>query len=179
MLLIILPLLLILNLSNTYLMVKPGEAAVLENRYTGIEEKVLDAGWHVTIPFVHKAVKYSIGLEKLSISSNEESLILETLDGKPVQIELALKFRLQEKNLYKLHRDVGLEYRERVVLTAAGAALREVVSRYQALELSDLHETVGREAFQEELFQLLKSELNNFYIDVDRVEIKDLIVSDR
>lgn len=188
---------------NPFVVVEPGEVAVIWNKFTGMEERSLEEGWHIIIPFVQKPIKYSILLDVYTMSSvsgegekrGDDSLNVQTSDGQPVRIDMTVKYKLKPQEVWKLHKEIGRYYKENVIRTSIRSTLRMVVSKYPVIELyssnrndiaatrnvhvDELPEKVGREAIQEDMFVTLKAELDKKYIEVDKVEIRDIKFSQK
>lgn len=180
------------------IVIEPGEVGVIENRYSGVEERILGMGWNWVIPYGNSVVKYSIMPENYRFSYTSDvgddlwaiSPVVMTKDGKNVKYDLTVKFRVKENSVVELHRDIGPDYRQKFVWPVISEALREVTSKHHSIELfsssreeiaeamninvEEIPEKVGRFAVYENLYAALQTNLEFDYIDYERVEIKDI-----
>jgi len=121
---------LIILLFNAVVSVPAGHRKVVFNRFTGVDMQPMEEGWHFKIPFVESTYKFEVREQKEQIDSPGASKDLQE-----VLITIALNFHVLPENTPKLYRDVGLDYKNRIILPATHEAVKSVIARYNAEEL--------------------------------------------
>lgn len=113
--------------------INPGEAAVMWKRFTGTEiDRVYLEGTHVIWPW-NKLYVYDLRVQKI----DSEVPVLST-DGLEIEIDVAIRFRPEERTLPQLHQNVGPDYAERIVIPQVVSAVREVFGKYRPEQLYTL-----------------------------------------
>ena len=196
---IIFGIILFYSIFKPFIVIRPGNVAVIENKFTGMEKRVLIAGFHFLIPVVQRPEVYSTQIQTYTMSSiNEEgqrrgddSLVVLTSDGQPVTIDMTVKYRLEEKNVWRLHNDIGINFEEKIIRPSLRSTIRLVVSKYTVVELyssnaRDIAKTlgldekqlegkqIGRYAVQADMFDSLTEELIKHFIIITEVNIRDI-----
>ena len=82
-----------------------GYVGVVYNLNGGIEDKVLNQGWHLVSP-TKDVTTYSIGIEQSYLTSDDkgdspsdESFNIPTSDGKTVKVNLEFSYRFDEERV--------------------------------------------------------------------------------
>lgn len=187
------------SIFKPFIVIRPGNVAVIENKFTGMEERVLRAGFHFLIPVVQRPEIYSTQIQTYTMSSvseegqrkGDDSLVVLTSDGQPVTIDMTVKYRLDEKNVWKLHNDIGINFEDKIIRPSLRGTIRLVVSKYSVVELyssnpRDIAKTlglkeedlkgkqIGRYAVQADMFGSLSEELFKHFIVITEVNIRDI-----
>ncbi len=187
------------SIFKPFIVIRPGNVAVIENKFTGMEERVLRAGFHFLIPVIQRAEIYSTQIQTYTMSSvsgegqlrGDDSMQVLTSDGQPVQIDMTVKYRLEENNIWKLHSTIGKNFEDKIIRPSLRGTIRLVVSKYTVVELyssnpRDIAKTlnidieelkgkqIGRYAVQADMFDSLTSELVKHFIVIDDVNIRDI-----
>jgi regulator of protease activity HflC (stomatin/prohibitin superfamily) len=111
--------------------IRAGELGVKYKRFAGgtITDFVYPEGFHFVLPWDHLYV-YDVRLQQV-----RRKLELLTLDGLPIMVEGIVRYRPSRSLLGMLHKHVGPDYVERIVMPEVDAALRTHVGRHTAEEL--------------------------------------------
>ena len=88
----------------------PGQAAIIYNRLSGVEEGVHYEGFHFRIPFIEFPKVYDIRLRPAVIET-----VTGTKDLQKVNIKLRVLFTPNTEKLGVLYQTLGLDYNERVL----------------------------------------------------------------
>jgi regulator of protease activity HflC (stomatin/prohibitin superfamily) len=113
--------------------INPGEAGVMWKRFTGTEiDRVYLEGTHFIWPW-NKLYIYDLRVQKV----DAEVPVLST-DGLEIKIDVAIRYRPEERTLPQLHQNVGPEYAERIVMPQVVSAVREVFGKYRPEQLYTL-----------------------------------------
>jgi regulator of protease activity HflC (stomatin/prohibitin superfamily) len=105
----------------------PGEQGVYWSRFFGgTSDMVLGEGTHLKFPWDEIYI-YSTRVHKVGAKT-----ILLTKDGMEIVIEWAVRYRVDSAHLPELHRNLGPDYAERVVVPEVISSLRQVLGNYSA-----------------------------------------------
>ncbi len=176
-------LLLLFFLIKSYVIVEPGERALIFNKITG-ELRVSDReGLYFLIPFIESVTIYdtklqTYNLSKLSIEGEirgEDSLQALTSEGQSISLDLSVRFRLNSEKLAEFHRTIGKAYLQNIVKPQVRSEARLAVSSFSLMELY----TTKREALQKLIEERLKNIFPRYNIILDSVIVRDLRVSEK
>ncbi|OMP30711.1 MULTISPECIES: prohibitin family protein [Mangrovimonas] len=158
---------LIITISKSAITIGPGEAGVLYRTFGGgvvTDEPPLSEGFHVVAPwnkvFVYEVRQQEV-LEKMNVLSS---------NGLDIKLEASVWFQPKYEGLGKLHKEKSEKYRERVLLPAIRSAARSVVGRYTPEQLY----SSKRDAIQQEIFEETKKIVDDQYIQLNEVLVRDV-----
>ncbi|HAI19592.1 MAG TPA: peptidase [Xanthomarina gelatinilytica] len=164
---IIIAIVLIIVLAKSAITIGSGEAGVLYKTFGGgvvTDEAPLGEGFHIVAPwnkvFVYEVRQQEI-LEKMNVLSS---------NGLDIKLEASVWFQPDYANLGKLHQEKSEMYKERVLLPAIRSAARSVVGRYTPEQLY----STKRDAIQEEIFEETKKIVEDQYIQLNEVLVRDV-----
>lgn len=165
--LIIIGILAIIFLSKSTVNIDAGEAGVLWKRFGGgvvIDEPPLGEGFHLVAPW-NNVIKYSVRQQQLFekmkvLSSNGLDIILETTTW----------YLPRPNDLGRLHQEKGEDYLETIIKPALRSAARSVVGRYTPEQLY----SSKRDVIQSEIFDETQKILDNQYIQLNDVLVRDV-----
>jgi regulator of protease activity HflC (stomatin/prohibitin superfamily) len=135
-----------LTLLRSFIVVGAGERAVVFNRLAGLQEGQLGEGLHFLLPWVQDTTVYDIKTHTYTMSgaSNEgnqsvgnanDALEALTADGLPVWLEMSVQFHPDQDNVWKLHREIGPYYVEKIVRPQVRSHVRMIVSQYPVVDV--------------------------------------------
>jgi len=161
--------------------VYPGEAAVVWDRFVGgtRTDVVYGEGMHIIAPW-NRFYKYDVRLQSMT---NDYDALLQT--GLPIRVIASVRFRPAgapfqhylnpggENSLGELHRRIGPNYPETIVLPLVGSALRQVLGKHTA---EDLYRQ-QRQAIQDEIVAVIANRRRNKkFADERTVDIIDVLI---
>jgi regulator of protease activity HflC (stomatin/prohibitin superfamily) len=162
--------------------VDPGEAGVVWDRFFGTRvDTVYGEGVHVIFPW-NRFYKYDVRLQ--SVTSEYDAL---AQTGLPIKVSASVRYRLAgapfkyvvnrgastEYSLGELHRRIGPDYRDKVVLPLVGAALRQVIGHYGA---EDLYR-IQRAAIQDEIVEVIaQRRRKEQFADERTIDVIDVLI---
>ncbi|CEM00743.1 unnamed protein product [Vitrella brassicaformis CCMP3155] len=117
-----------------------GERCVMFNRFGGVSNKVTGEGTHFKIPWFQVPFIYDIRVRPKVISTTTGTKDLQT-----VSLSLRLLFRPLVDRLPVLHKTLGPDYDERVLLSIGNEILKAVVAQYNAESLLTQRDKVSRD----------------------------------
>jgi regulator of protease activity HflC (stomatin/prohibitin superfamily) len=164
---IIVAIVLIILLTKSAVTIGSGEAGVLYRTFAGgvvTDEPPLGEGFHIVAPwnkvFIYEVRQQEI-LERMSVLSS---------NGLDIKLEASIWFQPDFAQLGKLHQEKSEMYKERVLLPAIRSAARSVVGRYTPEQLY----SSKRDAIQQEIFEETKKIVEDQYIQLNEVLVRDV-----
>src|SRR5438445_4107613 len=116
---------LLVILGQSFVLVGAGERAVLFNRLTGTQPDQLGEGLHFILPWVQSPTIYDVKTHTYTMHAGNEAtdqggeandaLTALTADGLPVSLDLSVLFHVDPANVWRLHRELGPMYVEKIV----------------------------------------------------------------
>lgn len=144
--------------------VDAGNRAVIFDKLSGIQEKVVGEGTHFRVPFVQVPVIMDIRAKPRSIHS-----VTGTKDLQMVNISLRVLARPEESKLPVIYRTLGTDFDDRVLPSLGNEVLKAVVAQYNAEELLSKRAQVSQS-----IREALKDRAGNFNLILDDVSITHL-----
>ncbi|KAH9582345.1 Band 7 domain [Trypanosoma melophagium] len=144
--------------------VRPGEAAILYNKITGLKETVYGEGLQCRI----------IGLDDIKLFNiRVRPRVLQTMTGtkdlQMVNIRLRVLFRPQADRLPQIYRTFGMDYDERILPSISNEILKAVVAEYKAEELIQ-----KRDAVSARIYQLMQEKVTQFGLVLEDLSLVDI-----
>lgn len=141
-----------------------GQRAVIFDRIRGVLPKTIGEGTHVRIPFIQYPFIYDIRTTPSEISTETGTKDLQT-----VGISLRVLTHPDVNHLAKIHREVGADYRQRVLPSLGNEIMKAVVAQYNAEQL-----LTEREKVSQRISELLAERAEKYHILLDDVSITHL-----
>jgi prohibitin 2 len=142
---IIAALVIFLVIPNIVILVGAGQRAVIFNRITGMEKRVLAEGVQLVIPFIQDPSIYNVREISYIFSDKPErskrgafimggSINTLTSDGQTISVEVTVRARPDFKELWWLHQNLGNDsyesYVEKIITPVVRSLVREVIAGY-------------------------------------------------
>jgi prohibitin 2 len=133
-------------LGQCFVLVGAGERAVVFNRFSGVEPRQLGEGMNFLIPWVQKAEKYDVKTHAYTMTagntegtdeagSANDALTALTSDGLPVSLDMSILFHVDPESVWRLHREIGPNYLEKIVRPQTRSHVRMVVAQYPVVDV--------------------------------------------
>ena len=146
-----------------FISIPPGHTGVLWSWIYGTETDVLyPEGLHVIFPWNDMYI-YNMRYQKLDSTARALSK-----DGLEIDVEMAVRFRPELKLLAKLHKQVGPDYVQTIIVPEAASAARAVIGRYRPDELY----TASFSAIEDEVVRMMRELVQRRFVFVDDVQIR-------
>ncbi|MBN2747544.1 MAG: prohibitin family protein [Bacteroidales bacterium] len=129
-----------------------------------LDEPALGEGFHFIAPW-NKVYVYSVRQHHKA----EEMKVLSS-NGLEITVDVSVWYFPLSNKLPDLHKFLGIDYDEQVVIPALRSASRTVIGRYTPEEIY----STKKEAIQTEIFNETKNILTTKYIHVDKVLIRSI-----
>ena len=136
--------------------VKGGTRAVIFDRISGVQEKVVNEGTHFLIPWLQKSIIYDVRTKPRNISTTTGSkdlqmvtLTLRVLHRPDVQklpkiYQVCASFIPPIARFLNLRQSLGQDYDERVLPSIGNEVLKAIVAQFDAAELITQRESVSQ-----------------------------------
>ncbi len=169
-------------LSKTILIVNTGQSAVVFNSFIGLENRTLGEGLHFLVPGIETPTVYSVRTETYTMSARmdegqqqgNDAIDCLTSDGQKIGLDLSVIYNLIPENLWKLHKQIGPYYLDKIIRPSVRSISRNTIANYTVTELY----SGNREKLQNEIALKIKNELAKYYIHSSETLIRNVIFSD-
>lgn len=159
--------LLIILISKSAVVIGSGEAGVLYKTLSdGVvtDKPPLGEGFHIVAPW-NKVFVYEVRQQEVF-----EKMKVLSSNGLDIQLDASTWFQPKYIDLGKLHQEKSEQYKERILLPAIRSAARSVVGRYTPEQLY----SSKRDAIQVEIYEETKKIVDDQYIQLNEVLIRDV-----
>lgn len=159
--------LLIILVSKSAITIGSGEAGVLYKTFGGgvvTDKPPLGEGFHLVAPW-NRVFVYEVRQQSL-----DENMQVLSSNGLEIKLDATVWFQVSYDQLGLLHSERGEAYVQRVLQPAIRSAARSVVGRYIPEQLY----ASKREAIQEEIFEETRLLLENQYVQINEVLVRDV-----
>ena len=129
--------------------------------------RVVDAGIHLKIPFVEKAIKYEVRTRKSSTPVSASSKDLQD-----VSTDVTIQYNLDVTRLGELYKNLGVDYNGRIIQPAIQEAVKSSTAQFNATEL-----ITKRPAVKDMIEVTLKERLAEVGILLSNIDIVDFSFS--
>lgn len=144
--------------------VRPGEAAVLFNRFTGLRDGVYNEGLRFRFPIIDEPKFYNVRL-----APRELTTTTGTKDMQKVNVRLRVLFRPVPERLCDIYRTYGTDYDERILPSVSNEALKAVIAEFKAEELIQKRSEVSTR-----LQVMMRERIADFNIVLEDISLVDL-----
>ena len=158
---------LLIFISKSTVTLEAGEAGVLWKRFGGgvvTDQPPLGEGFHLVAPW-NKVIVYETRQQELT-----EKMKVLSSNGLDIQLEATAWYQPVTAELGFLHQTKGTNYLDRVLKPAMRSATRSVVGRYTPEQIY----SSKRDAIQEEIFDETKKIVEDQYIQLNDVLVRDV-----
>lgn len=135
----------------------------IQLRLNAATGKVMEPGLYFRIPFVEKVARINVQVQKEQVDASAASKDLQTVSSK-----VALNFHLDPSRVATIYKEVGVEYKERLIDPSIQEAVKSSTAKFTAEEL-----ITKREAIKEDVKVHLRERLQGSGIIVDEFNIVD------
>jgi prohibitin 2 len=161
-----------------YIVVDPGEKAVIFNKATGNLRVTPNEGFYFLVPLIEEPTIYDMKARTYTMSiatlegeiKGDDSLQALTSDGQTVLLDISVRYHPDTDNLVKLHRRIGVDYVNKVLRPQVRSIVRMIVSEYPVLDVY----SGKRMMIQAEIEKKLGDSLKKNYITLEEVLLRNV-----
>ena len=157
----------IIIIAKSAVTIGSGEAGVLYRTFGGgvvTDEPPLGEGFHIVAPW-NKVYIYEVRRQEIF-----EKMKVLSSNGLDIQLDASAWYKPAYNELGKLHQEIGESYLNRIILPTIRSAARSVVGRYTPEQLY----SSKRDAIQQEIFEETKKIVDEQYIVLDEILVRDV-----
>ena len=136
-----------LNVLNTSLIfINPHQVGIVISGLAenGVQEKPMTAGRYWIFPLFEKVIVYPIGLQTYTMSGKtlegpkigDDSITARTKDGKEVNVDCSVIFKIAPDQVIKLHQMWQNRYVEEFIRPVLRSVIRTEISKYEIAKVS-------------------------------------------
>lgn len=153
-------------IGNSFITINPGERGVLFRKFSGGLDKthIYNEGFHVVMPW------NTMFIYDTRIKESFETLEVLSKNGLSIKVDLSYRFNPIPDKIGELHEKIGKDFHESIIKPEIRSSTREVIGKYLPEELY----STKREAIQDEIFHQTKTALNEKYLNLDAVLIREV-----
>ncbi len=166
-LVIIILLILFIVFCNPIAMVGVGERGVKVTLGV-VAEQSYPEGIHFVTPFISKIVSMDVKTQKRDITTS-----VYTKDIQQAKISYVINYNLQPENAYKMYRQVGWSYEDKILMPVVEGTIKDVIGKWNAQDL-----VANREIATKEILTKLQNHLIDNFINVTDFQITSINYSD-
>jgi regulator of protease activity HflC (stomatin/prohibitin superfamily) len=133
-----------------------------------VQPQVLDEGLHFKLPFIQTVVPVEVRVQKA-----ESNQISASRDLQTVTTTLAVNFHLDGGTINNLYKNVGMEYKGRIVDPAISESLKAVTAQYTAEDLISKRSEVSSK-----VKEALSAKLGQYNMILDEINITEFKFSE-
>jgi len=161
-----------------YIVVDPGERAVIFNKATGNLRVTPSEGFFFLVPLIEEPTVYDIKARTYTMSiaplegemKGDDSLQALTSDGQNVLLDISVRYHPDADNLVNLHRRLGVDFVNKVLRPQVRGIVRMIVSDYPVLDVY----SGKRLLIQSEIEKRLAESFKKNFIICDEVLLRNV-----
>jgi regulator of protease activity HflC (stomatin/prohibitin superfamily) len=161
-----------------YIVVDPGERAVIFNKATGNLRVTPNEGFYFLIPLIEEPTVYDVKAKTYTMSiatlegeiKGDDSLQALTSDGQNVFLDISVRYHPEIENLDKLHRRIGVDFVNKVLRPEVRSIVRMVVSEYPVLDIY----SGKRMLIQSEIEKTLRASFKKNFLICDEMLLRNV-----
>lgn len=169
--LLILLFILIFMFDYIFITIYPGHAGVLFKRIFNkgtVIDKICDEGMNIIFPW-NKIYDYDIRIQE-----KKQSVSVLSQNGLTIKVDVSIRFHLIRSELPVLHKRVGPDYRDKIIIPSIISSVREVVGDYRPEEIY----TTARHLIQDNLLIEVIEETGRVPIIYDDIIVETIVLPD-
>ena len=166
-LLLILLVVMFIVICNPIAMVGVGERGV-KVTLGRVSPESYSEGIHLITPFISKIKTMNVKTQKDNIVTS-----VYTKDIQQAKISYVVNYNLQPENAHKMYREVGMQYRDTILMPVVEGIIKDVIGKWNAQDL-----VANREEATNDILDKLKAQLNDKYINVTGFQIININYSE-
>lgn len=154
--------------ANTFITIRSGQSGVLYKKFGGgtVTDEFYGEGFHVIAPWNDMFI-YDVRTQEM-----KETLNVLSKNGLSIELEISLRYAPMSDKIGVIHKEIGLDYAEKIVFPEIRSSARKIIGKYNPEELY----SSKRESIQDEIFKETETNLSKNYVNLDAVLIRSIIL---
>ncbi len=165
-------------LFKIYIVVDPGEKAVIFNKATGNLRVTPNEGFYFLVPLIEEPTVYDMRARTYTMSiaqlegeiRGDDSLQALTADGQTVLVDISVRYHPDPDNLDKLHRRIGIDYVNKVLRPQVRSIVRMAISEYPVLDVY----SGKRQLIQVQIEKAMRESFKKSYIICEEMLLRNI-----
>ena len=165
-------------LFKIYIVIDPGEKAVIFNKATGTLRVTPNEGFYFLVPLIEEPTVYDMKARTYTMSiaqlegeiKGDDSLQALTADGQIVLLDISVRYHPDPENLDKLHRRIGVDFVNKVIRPQVRSTVRMIVAEYPMLDVYSGKRTL----IQAEMETKLRASFVRNYITLEEALLRNV-----
>lgn len=165
-------------LFKIYIVIDPGEKAVIFNKATGSLRVTPNEGFYFLVPLIEEPTVYDMKARTYTMSiaqlegeiKGDDSLQALTADGQTVLLDISVRYHPDPENLDKLHRRIGVDFVNKVIRPQVRSLVRMIVAEYPVLDVYSGKRTL----IQAEMETKLRASFARNYIALEEALLRNV-----
>ncbi len=165
-------------LFKIYIVIDPGEKAVIFNKATGTLRVTPNEGFYFLVPLIEEPTVYDMKARTYTMSiaqlegeiKGDDSLQALTADGQIVLLDISVRYHPDPENLDKLHRRIGVDFVNKVIRPQVRSTVRMIVAEYPVLDVYSGKRTL----IQAEMETKLRASFVRNYITLEEALLRNV-----
>jgi regulator of protease activity HflC (stomatin/prohibitin superfamily) len=146
----------LITVLNPFVIIKPGYRGV-KVTLGSMNTNVMGEGFHIKLPIFQRITKMNVQVQKAETDSAGASKDLQD-----VKMKIVTNHHVMPDKCSWIFQTIGMEYDDRIISPAVQETVKAIAAKYTAVEL-----ITQREKVRQEMKDLLRSRLSEYYIRVD------------
>jgi SPFH domain, Band 7 family protein len=149
----------------------------VQSLFGKIQNQVLHSGLNVVNPLVEvrpidvRTQNYTMsGVNDEGDQSGDDAIRVLTKDGLEVTIDLSVLYRVSASSAPKLIREIGVEYKDKIIRPVARTKIRDNAVYYDAVELY----STKRDDFQQRIFKSIDDEFSRRGLILENLLVRNI-----
>jgi len=156
---------------SIFITIRSGQAGVLYSRFAGgtVVDKVYGEGFYAIAPW-DKMTIYNV-----RVQAQTHSMSALTRNGLEIVLQLSIRYHPEYPLLGLLHKRVGPDYIEKIVVPEVESALRQAMGHYTDEELYTSQHAIVKSVVNESLEQVSQKFVKVDDVVIRRIELPEVI----
>lgn len=118
--------LILLFITNCFVIINPGEVGVV-NIFGTVNDQPLQAGIHIVTPFITGIIPFDV---KTQVDTYQAQVL--TAEGLSCACDMSLNYRIDPSKVPEIYKTIGLGYKDVIIDPEVRSAIRDVIATYDA-----------------------------------------------
>jgi prohibitin 2 len=160
------------------IIIPAGHCGVVFSDVSGVQQRALEPGFNMVIPFVQHVTRYSTQTTPYEMTQREDQgaahgddrLTALTSDGQRIDLDLTITYSVPASNAWRLHQQIGPTFVERVIRPESRSVARMVCAQHPVTDYT----SDKRGEVRQEIFDRLRTLFEQSYITLEDVSIREV-----